>query len=136
MKTSFKSVALFMVLSLVAVSCQKEDVSNAPVVAGQEETAINVVYSIDGTIYHTVLNGEEAWFDFINQMLALAREGYEVTFSRNGSLVSSLTKEKVTYVTNDEDDANKWANKRINDGYIVTITYDDETGEYTCVAIK
>lgn len=136
MKKNFKSVALFLVLGFVAVSCQKEDLSNIPVVAGQEETTVNAVYSINGEMFYTVLHGESAWHDFIKQMLALAREGYEVSFSRNGNSLAASTKEKVTYVTKSEDDANDWARKMSNDGYIVTITYDDETGEFTCVAIK
>lgn len=136
MKRNFKSVALFMVLGLVAVSCQKEKMLNVTNVAGQEETVINVVYSVNGRIHQTALLGEKAWFDFMNQMLVLAREGYEVSFSRNGNTLSPVTKEKVTYVTNNEEDACNWADKMTSDGYIVTITYDEETGEFTCVAIK
>ena len=136
MKRTIITATLLALLGTFAVSCQKEDLSNIPVVAGQEETTVNVVYSINGEMFYTVLHGESAWHDFIKQMLALAREGYEVSFSRNGNSLAASTKEKVTYVTKSEDDANDWARKMSNDGYIVTITYDDETGEFTCVAIK
>ena len=70
-------------------------------------------------------------------MLALAEEGHRVSFrNENASSQDALTKEVITYTTNDHDDAYTWAEKKLNEGYEVTVEYDRETGKYTCTAIK
>ena len=134
MKKTFKNVALLTALSLVAVSCQKEDV--LPII-GTEQTAdsIYVVYSINGEVYHATL-GESEWDAFMERMLALARDGYEVTFSKNRTSLTSQSKEKVTFVTNSKEEAYSWSSAMIDQGYTVSITYNQSTGEYTCIAIK
>lgn len=137
MKTKFKTVALFLVLGTVAVGCQKENLSKDLSRIEQTETNIQVVYSVDGEVFYTVLCGENAWDDFISHMLALAREGHEVTFSRNGRSISIFaSKEKVTFITTSEQEAQIWVKKMENDGYTVNVTFDQNTGEYTCVAYK
>jgi hypothetical protein len=35
-----------------------------------------------------------------------------------------------------EAEANDWSNKMTKDGYVVTISYDKNTGIYTCIAIR
>jgi hypothetical protein len=134
MKKTFKNVALLTALSLVAVSCQKEDV--LPII-GTEQTAdsIYVVYSINGEVYHATLS-ESEWDAFMERMLALARDGYEVTFSKNRTSLTSQSKEKVTFVTNSKEEAYSWSSAMIDQGYTVSITYNQSTGEYTCIAIK
>lgn len=134
MKKTFKNVALLAALSLVAVSCQKEDV--LPII-GTEQTAdsIYVVYSINGEVYHATL-GESEWDAFMERMLALARDGYEVIFSKNRTSLTSQSKEKVTFVTNSKEEAYSWSSAMIDQGYTVSITYNQSTGEYTCIAIK
>ena len=134
MKKTFKNVALLTALSLVAVSCQKEDV--LPII-GTEQTAdsIYVVYSINGEVYHATL-GESEWDAFMERMLALARDGYEVIFSKNRTSLTSQSKEKVTFVTNSKEEAYSWSSAMIDQGYTVSITYNQSTGEYTCIAIK
>ena len=96
---------------------------------------IQVVYSINGEVFQTTLNASE-WDAFVERMLALAREGYEVSFSKNGTSLTSQSKGKVVFVTKKEKEAQDWASTMTNEGYTVTITYDGNTGEYTCVAIK
>ena len=134
MKIKFKNVALLAVLSMAAVSCQKEDV--LPII-GTEQTAdsIYVVYSINGEVYHATLS-ESEWDAFMERMLALARDGYEVTFSKNRTSLTSQSKEKVTFVTNSKEEAYSWSSAMIDQGYTVSITYNQSTGEYTCIAIK
>ena len=130
----FRTVALLAVLSLATASCQKDDVS--PLV-GTEQTSetIRVTYSINGVVYQTTLS-ESEWDAFVERMLALAREGYEVSFSKNRSSLTSQTKEKVVFVTTSEHEAHNWSEAMTGEGYVVTITYDKITGEYTCIAIK
>lgn len=135
MKVKFRSLALFLVLGMMMASCQKESFSDDAVFAGQKVETIHVVYSVDGNVFQTVLSGEEAWSDFISQMIALAKEGHDVTFSRNGSLVAA-TKEVVTFVTTSEEEANHWAHQMEENGFMVNIVYDKKTGKYTCTAVK
>lgn len=134
MVIKFRTVALLAVLSLATASCQKEDVS--PLV-GTEQTSetIRVTYSINGVVYQTTLS-ESEWDAFVERMIALAREGYEVSFSKNRSSLASQSKEKVTFVTTSEQEAHNWAKDMTNNGYDVTISYNQATGEYTCVAYK
>ena len=135
MKKNIKTVALLAVLSMAAVGCQKTDFTEQNAVVEQTTKTIQVVYSINGEVYQTTLD-ESEWDGFMERMLALAREGYEVTFSKNGSFLTSQSKEKVTFVTTSEAEANHWASEMISNGYAVTISYDKKTGEYTCIAIK
>ena len=135
MKMYFKTAALLAALTLVATACQKEN-EVYPIV-GTEQTmeTIHVVYSINGEVFQATLS-ESEWDAFVERMLALAREGYEVSFSKNRSTLSSQSKERVTFTTKDEKKALDWADEMSNQGYSVTITFDQNTGEYTCVAEK
>ena len=135
MKFSMKRLALFMVLGLTAVSCQKTEDFNPLTSSEQTPETFQVMYSINGEVYQTTLS-ESEWDAFVERMLALAREGYEVTFSKNSSSLTSQSKEIVTYVTKSEHDAHVWSEDMANNGYEVTITYNKETGEYTCVATR
>ena len=134
MKKNYKKIALLAVLSLAATSCQKEDV--LPLV-GTEQTSesILVMYSINGEVFQTSIS-ESEWDAFVERMIALAREGYEVTFSRNRSSLTSQSKEKVTFITTDEKEAQQWSHDMANQGYTVTISFDQGTGKYNCIAIK
>ena len=135
MKMYFKTAALLAALTLAATACQKEN-EVYPIV-GTEQTmeTIHVVYSINGEVFQATLS-ESEWDAFVERMLALAREGYEVSFSKNRSTLSSQSKERVTFTTKDEKKALDWADEMSNQGYSVTITFDQNTGEYTCVAEK
>ena len=131
------SVALFVTLGALAVSCQKESVIEDVNLTMEHSTIYTVSYSIDGVMHTVSLIGEDAWHEFLHWMIALAEEGYEVSF-RNEEAASRVvaTKDVVTYTTNDHDDAYTWANKMANLGYWVTISYDERTGKYTCIAVK
>jgi len=135
MKIKFQTIALFTALSLAAVSCQKTDEVSSLVGTEQTSETFQVMYSINGETFQTTMN-ESEWDTFVERMLALAREGYEVSFSKNRSSLTSQGKEKVVYVTTSETDAHKWAEEMVENGYVVTITFDHNTGEYTCIAYK
>ena len=134
MNKTFRNVALLAVLSLAATACQKEN-DVLPVGTEQTSETLQVVYAINGQVYHATLS-ESEWDAFVERMLALAREGYEVTFARNTSSLTSQSKEKVVHVTNSKEEAFAWANDMTSQGYTVTITFDDVSGEYTCTAVK
>ena len=134
MKINYKKFALIAVLGLTATGCQKE---NMLPLSGNEQTmeTIQVVYSINGEVFQTTLS-ESEWDAFLERMMALAREGYEVSFSKNRSSLTSQSKEIVTFVTTSEQKAHAWSNEMLNQGYEVTISYNHKTGEYTCIATR
>ena len=136
MKKEIKTVAFLAVLSLAATGCQKENV--LPTIGGgieQTTGTILVTYSINGEIFQATLS-ESEWDAFLERMIALAREGYEVSFSKNRSSLTSQSKEKVTFVTTSQQEAIAWSSNMVDQGYEVTITFDKKTGVYTCVAEK
>ena len=65
MKKSTKTVALFAVLSTLAVSCQKENILNEPTTIEQNSSIYMVRYSIDGVMHQLTLSGDDAWHDFL-----------------------------------------------------------------------
>ena len=134
MNKTFRNVALLAALTLAATACQKEN-DITPLGTEQTSETLQVVYAINGEVYHATLS-ESEWDAFVERMLALARKGYEVTFARNTSSLSSQSKEVVTFVTEIEQEAHAWANDMIDQGYSVTISYDKKTGKYTCIATK
>lgn len=137
MRKTFTTIALVAMLGALAVSCQKENIIDEPPVVAENGTVYTVSYAVDGVTHQLTLVGDEAWRDFLNRMMALAEEGHEVTF-RNEEAASRVvsTKEVVTYSTSSHDDAYSWAEKMVDDGYTVTITFDKEKKIYTCYAIK
>ena len=135
MKIKVQHVAFLAALSLTAASCQKENNEFSVVGSEQVTETIHVVYSINGEVFQTTMS-ESEWDAFVERMLALAREGYEVSFSKNPSYLTSQSKEKVTFITTDEKEAHEWAKAMANDGYVVSITFDTGTGEYICIAVK
>ena len=125
-------------LSVVAVGCQKETVMVEPQTGVEvTDTVYTVRYSVNGVLYNETLIGEQAWADFLQRMLALAEEGYQVTISRNAETVQyGMAKDVVTFKTKDKKVAYEWVAEKIEEGYEVTITYNPQTGEYTCIGIR
>lgn len=135
MKKTFITVALFSVLGTLAVSCQKETLTELSPVTMQAETYL-IAYSVDGMSMQTQVNGDEELRAFLRTLTALAREGHRVTVRDSNATSLSITKERVEFRTTSEDEANEWAFKMTKDGYTVTIDYDNNTGEFICVAVK
>lgn len=136
MKKTFITVALFAVLGTLAVSCQKENINSLSSVTSQTAETYLIAYSVDGVSMQTQLNSDEELRAFLRTLTALAREGHRVTVRNANAVGQSLSKERVEYRTKSEDDANEWVQKMMKDGYAVSMSYDDETGEFICVAIK
>lgn len=135
MKIKFVTMALL--LSLMAVGCQKETMYNESNAPEQISSIRKIIYFIDGVEYRTTLRGNFEWQQFVAQMLSLAREGHSVSFfNENTSFSNSDEKDVVTYNTENEDDANRWAAEMSDLGYTVRIEYDKVTHIYTCTAIK
>lgn len=121
-------------LSTLASSCQKEENSYRDgIVTEQPNAAYSLNYSIDGQHYSATFNTPEEKEAFVIQLLASARQGHSVTIrSHQSSQVAS--KETITYETKDPKKAAIWALTMEGLGYDVTISFNEETGIYTCVA--
>ena len=137
MKKTTTTLALLAVLSLANTSCQKEDLRNPATRETTEQTYAenSIVYSIDGQTYTASFRTPEEKEAFFLQLMAIARQGHVVNI-RSSQRTQSLVKEKVTYQTENPEDAAKWCLKMEHLGYDVSVTYDENTGVYTCVAIK
>lgn len=137
MRKTFTTIALFAVLGTLAVSCQKENIIDETSIVAENNKVYTVCYTVDGVTHHLTLIGDDAWHDFMNRMFALAEEGHEVSF-RNEETASRVvsTKDVVTYSTKDRDKAFAWADAMVEEGYTVTVRFDENTGIYTCYAIK
>ena len=137
MNKTLRTVALLAVLAIMTAGCQKEVFTESQASIEEAVTIHTVRYSVNGVESVEVLVGDQAWYDFLQRMLALAEQGYEVTFAdENASANASATKEIVRYSTPDRDDAQAWSDSMTAQGYAVTITYDKEKKMYNCVAVK
>ncbi len=137
MKINFKPVVLLSVLCIAAVGCQKETIVEHNTGMQQTMRVRTVTYSIDGVTQQIVIRGDEAWMDFLKQLTALARQGRRIQFRCEESrATTSTTKEVVTYTTTSENDAMIWCDKMTNEGYSVTMVYDEKQGKFICTAIK
>ena len=119
-------------LGLAATGCNKENIADSAVVTSES----TVYYNASGSYGSENLSDNDAWDAFLDRMFALAREGYEVTISGSSQPSLGATKEVVTYTTTSESDAKHWAKEKTQQGYTVSISYDNRTGVYTCTAIK
>ena len=136
MKKIFKTVALLSVLSIIPISCQK-DISE-PINTVRHDSVYNVAYIVNGEYHSATINGKEALHNFMQELFFLAREGNVVSF-KDGNSSNTYTigaKEKVTFKTQNQEEAIKWAEYMFNQGYEVTVIFDEETGTYTCIAIR
>ena len=137
MKKKIIPIALLAVLSLAATSCQKETIEKPSVQIQQSISVRNITYTIDGATFHQSIRGEQNWLAFIDWMSSLAKEGHTVIFRNDNTYnASQSSKERVEYTTSDKDDANKWCNNMIAQGYEVHMYFDEATGKYICIAIK
>ena len=125
---------LLAAMALCLASCTKENVT----ISTQDGAATSsVTYLVGGQRYYSNPQTEEEWLAFIDRMLAMAEEGYVVCFERTGyNQQSCASKETVTFTTNKYEEAKEWAYQMALDGYEVTIEFNQQTGEYTCIATR
>jgi hypothetical protein len=136
MKIPFKRLALFFVLSMVAVSCQKETIIDPVAITGGEVSFREAIYTIDGVTGQMTFPDDASWNQFLERMFVLAEEGHSVSFRDGNSSQRNASKEVVTYTTKNKDEAIAWANAMVENGYTVYVQYDKDSGVYTCTAIK
>lgn len=137
MKKVFKTIALVSIIGLTATSCQKEQTTFPQGTAEQIGYKHTVLYSVDGISQSVTFNTDEEWLEFLHQLFIWAEEGHQVTF-RNAEASNNTiaSKEKVVYETSNKKEAEEWAFAMEEAGYSVSVSYDSNTGIYTCIAIK
>ncbi len=137
MKKVIIPMALFAMISLTNVSCQKENLVETAIQSVENSAARTIRYTVNGTAYRQVIHSDEDLDALMLTLFALAREGYTVrVIDENTNLCETCAKEKVTYTTKNKNDAIAWSLEKINEGYDVTISFNQDTGEYTCVATR
>ena len=132
-------MALLSVLSMMAVGCQKENVTNyvSETSISEASAVYTVQYAVDGVLHHTTLHSKPERTDFFRQLFAMAKNGHEVVFYDGGKTEQCFaTKDVIHYSTTDEDDALAWADKMYDNGYKVRISFDEENKVFNCVAWK
>jgi hypothetical protein len=135
MKKNFISVALFVVLATMAVSCQKENLVEPQSTTAEVGTVRTVLYAVDGVEHVVTLYGDDAWNVFVNNMLVLSEQGHDIRFINESAKTSVLpTKETQTLTTTSQSEANAWMREKGDEGYTVTLKH--ENGQYTCVAVR
>ena len=129
-----KVIVLLAAIGLTLASCTKENVANDSYVVA---ATASVTYYVNGQQHYANPQTEEEWSVFLDRMFALAKEGNSVQFVRTDvGQQASATKEKLTYVTDSYPDAKAWAFQKTLEGYEVTISYNQQTGKYTCIATR
>ena len=67
----------------------------------------------------------------------MAREGYSFRIlDENYTYSNSSAKATVTFTTQNEKEAVEWVKTKTLEGYDVTVSFNQQTGEYTCIAVK
>lgn len=135
MKKQFFSVALFVVLVTMAVGCQKENLVEPQSTVAEIGTVRTVSYAVNGIVYRVFLHGNAEWDAFVDSMMSLSEQGYDVRITNESAAKQSpATKDVQTITTTDCNEAKEWAKKKSDEGYAVAIHYED--GVYTCVAVS
>lgn len=133
------TIALLAVLGTMATGCQKEnfaDVTSESAIS-EASTVYTVQYAVNGVLHIATLQSKEEVNALLMQLMALAREGYNVeVFDNNYSPSASPTKEVVTYTTSSDTAATEWTATKMSEGYTVQITYNQSDNTYTCRAFK
>jgi hypothetical protein len=137
MKKIFRVIAIVSIIGLTATSCQKEQIIDPLDNTEQIGNKHSVQYVVDGVTYSITFANDEEWLEFLQQLFRWAEEGRLVSFC-NAETVNRTTpsKEKVVYETPNKEDAEAWAIAMEKDGYLVSVSFDSNTGIYTCIAIK
>lgn len=119
MKKQTIPVVLFALLSLAAMSCQKEHSIN-PVTDGTEQIAegYNYRYTVNGKAYYANVSSESERQQLFELLMDEARRGNTVSIRRlNISIQTAPTKEKVTFTTSNKGEALAWAKDMTEQGY-------------------
>ena len=127
-------MVLLVATLLCLTSCTKENVAGD---THDGAATSSVTYLVGGQRYYSNPQSDEDWSMFFDRMLAIAEEGYVVRIMRTDmNQQVSAAKEKLVFTTDNYEDAKAWAKQKTLEGYEVTITFDQQTGNYTCIATR
>ena len=131
MKTNFKKLAFFMLLSVALTGCQKEFIEMPNCPSNELGMDSNLNTSVTGNLF--VINGDVDMAALEGDIRQLIESGYTVVIKGSSSVG---TKKSETFTSHDWNEVFGWATKKEKEGYEVTFSLDKETGLYTCIAIK
>ena len=127
-------MVLLVATLLCLTSCTKENVAGD---THDGAATSSVTYLVGGQRYYSNPQSDEDWSMFFDRMLAIAEEGYVVRIMRpDMNQQVSAAKEKLVFTTDNYEDAKAWTKQKTLEGYEVTITFDQQTGNYTCIATR
>ena len=137
MKRILIPATLLDMLSLTTVSCQTENIVETATHSVEHRATLTIRYTVNGTAYRQVIRSDEDLVALMHTLFAFAREGYTVrVMDENQSFNEYSAKETVTYTTKDKKSAYNWAMEMVLEGYEVTISFNQQTGVYTCTAVR
>ena len=130
MKKRTIAMVLAAAMMVLAAGCQKEEATQV----APASTVRAVEYSIDNNRQHVTVEGTAEWQALLGECLDRAAEGHLVNISHGAG--ANYAKERQVYATESRNAALAWVDARFNEGYDVTMWYDEEEGKYICVASK
>ena len=137
MKKIVIPITIMVLLNAATISCQKECTSNAMTETVNIDTTKKVWYTVGGISGSRIFSNEDEYDEFLLQLIRMAQNEIIVEVYTGDSLQhESLAKEVVTFTTSSSTEAMNWAKKKLNEGYKVAITYDEEKSLYTCTASR
>lgn len=128
MRKIFRTTVFFAAMAMMSTSCQKE---NDNLLSARN--CKQVQYTVAGVSHRVFLFYDEDWSLFLDSMVALTKEGYVVEIQGTPSIAMKY-KETITYTTTSESEVKIWVNNMVSQGYDVTVSYDSNTGIFTCIA--
>ena len=132
MANLLKTFTFLMAIGLLAWGCQKPtDRCGLP----DAPTSSGISYTVDGELMQAFPCNADQVDAFFAGLLELARQGHSVVVHKRGDYDPSTdSKEAIVFSTDDDKEAIAWAEKMTNNGYNVSISYDESNGTYQCVA--
>lgn len=137
MKKTMTTMALIAVLGTMATGCQKETTNDAMWCATESSEARKVNYTVDGEAHQIELSSEADWDAFVAYTMELAKKGHSVSMADEGAnSIAYAVKEAIVFRTPNQDEAEAWTKRMVDEGYRVDVAFDKEKGDFICVATK
>ena len=136
-RINLKFIALALLLGGLLPACQKEEMVEQNCHAVENNQTATITYIIDNKSFAVEIRNDREREELFSYLLSMAKEGHKVScYDESKREQNYGTKEKVTYETANEAEANKWMYEMVSKGYDVTVEFDKKTGMYTCTAIR
>ncbi len=137
MKKYIIPATFLAMISLAYVSCQKENFTERASHCIENYSLLTIEYSVNSTVYSCTIRNKDEWNTLMSFIIDLTKEGNTVRImNKNVTYCETFSKETIKYITKNQKEANEWTFQRLLEGYNVTMTYNQETGEYTCIAVR